>query len=67
MGSINIKKLLVLSGDPYNVHPIQKAKEMGYYVITCDYFEDNPGHKIAHESYKIDYTDKKKCYNLQKT
>ncbi|MEL3960610.1 ATP-grasp domain-containing protein [Lysinibacillus endophyticus] len=39
---------------------------MGYYVITCDYFEDNPGHKIAHESYKIDYTDKKKVLQLAK-
>ncbi|WP_431029555.1 ATP-grasp domain-containing protein [Lysinibacillus sp. LZ02] len=53
-----MKKLLVLSGDSYHVPFIKKAIEMGYYVITCDFFEHNLGHKLAHEYHNVSYMDK---------
>ena len=31
---------------------------MGYYVITCDYLPNNPGHQYAHEYYNVSTTDK---------
>ena len=36
---------------------IKKAKEMGLYVITCDYMPNNPGHKYADEYYNVSTTD----------
>jgi hypothetical protein len=39
-----MKRLLILGGaDTQNV-AINKAREMGCYVITCDYRLENPGH-----------------------
>ena len=46
---------------------IKKAKEMGYYVITCDYLEHSPGHQLADEYYYISTTDKEAVLNLAKT
>ena len=28
---------------------IKRAKELGFYTITCDYIPEAPGHKIADE------------------
>jgi biotin carboxylase len=52
------KKLLVLGGSPFQVPLIERAKEMGLYVITCDYLPNNPGHAIADEYYNVSTTDK---------
>ncbi|WP_274309540.1 ATP-grasp domain-containing protein [Solibacillus daqui] len=59
-----MKKLLILSGDPYHVPFIKKAIEMGYYTITCDFFEHNPGHKLAHEYHNVSYMDKEAVLSL---
>ena len=48
-----MKKILMLGGSKQQIPAIKKAKEMGYYVITCDYLEDNPGHKFADEFYNV--------------
>ena len=52
------KKLLVLGGSPFQVPLIEKAKEMGLYVITCDYLPENPGHELADEYHNASTTDK---------
>lgn len=52
------KKLLVLGGSPFQVPLIEKAKEMGLYVITCDYLPENPGHVLADEYHNASTTDK---------
>lgn len=62
-----MKKLLVLSGDSYHVPFIKKAKEMGCYVITCDFFEHNPGHQFAHEYHNVSYMDKEAVLELAKS
>ena len=54
-----MKKVLMLGGSLYQVYAIKEAVRLGYYVITCDYLPDNPGHKFAHEYYNVSTTDKK--------
>jgi biotin carboxylase len=51
------KKLMVLGGSAFQEPLIQKAKEMGLYVITCDYLPDNPGHVLADEYHNASTTD----------
>lgn len=52
-----MKKLLFLGGSDIQVHGIEFAKSLGYYVITCDYLPDNPGHKISDKYYDVSTTD----------
>lgn len=51
------KRILFLGGADIQVSAIKKAKEMGCYVITCDYLPNNPGHQFADEYYNISTTD----------
>lgn len=53
-----MKRVLMLGGSHFQAVSIKKAKEMGLYVITCDYLPDNPGHKFADEYYNVSTTDK---------
>lgn len=62
-----MKKLLVLTGNYYQIPAIKKAKKMGNYVITCDYLDDNLGHCYADESHHISYTDKEAVLELAKS
>ena len=52
-----MKKILMLGGAMQQIFAIKKAKEMGFYVITCDYLPDNPGHQYADEYHNISTTD----------
>lgn len=52
------KRILFLGGAPSQIPPIKYAKSQGYYVITCDYLPDNPGHMLADEYHNISTTDK---------
>ncbi len=52
-----MKKILMLGGSMQQIPAIKRAKEMGFYVITCDYLPDNPGHKFADEYYNVSTTD----------
>lgn len=53
-----MKKILMLGGSLYQIYAIKEAIRLGYYVITCDYLPDNPGHKYAHEYHNVSTTDK---------
>lgn len=53
-----MKKLLMLGGAFSQIPAIKKAKELGYYVITCDYLPKNPGHEFSDEYVNISTTDK---------
>lgn len=48
----------MLGGSQYQVHAIKEAREMGLYVITCDYLPNNPGHKYSHEYHNVSTTDR---------
>lgn len=59
-----MKKILLLGGSQFQVPSIVKAKEMGYYAITCDYAPDNPGHILADEYHNVSTTDKEAVLEL---
>lgn len=48
----------MLGGSMQQIPAIKEAKQLGYYVITCDYLPENPGHKFADEYHNISTTDK---------
>ena len=52
-----MQKILMLGGAMQQIPIIRQAKEMGLYVITCDYLPDNPGHAMADEYHNVSTTD----------
>jgi len=66
MNSIIKKKLLLLGGLKYLVPLIKKAKELGIYVITCDYLPNNIAHKYSDEYHNISILDKEAILSLAK-
>ena len=62
-----MKKLLILGGTYFQIPAIKYAKSRGYYVITCDYLPENPGHKFSDEYYNISTTDKDAVLELSKS
>ena len=59
-----MKKVLLLGGSHFQVPSVKKAKELGYYTITCDYLPGNPGHKFADEYHNVSTTDKEAVLSL---
>lgn len=53
-----MKKILLLGGSAQQVIAIEKAKELGYYTVLCDFLEDNPGQYVADKFYLVSTTDK---------
>lgn len=51
------KRVLFLGGAYAQVPIILEAKNRGWYIITCDYLPENPGHKLADEYYNVSTTD----------
>ena len=37
-----MRKILLLGGSAAQLIAIEKAKELGYYTVLCDYLPDNP-------------------------
>lgn len=58
------KRILFLGAGTDQVQAIKYAKEQGYYVITCDYLPENPGHKYADEYHNVSTTDKEVVLEL---
>lgn len=54
----------MLGGSMYQTYAIKEAVNLGYYVITCDYLPENPGHKFAHEYHNVSTTDKEAVLKL---
>lgn len=59
-----MKKLLMLGGTRYLVPVIQRAKELGYYTITCDYLPNNISHKYSDEYHNVSIVEMDKVLNL---
>lgn len=51
------KKLMILGGSIYIVPLIEKAHELGIYVITVDYYPDNIGHHYSDEYHNVSIVD----------
>ena len=58
------KKMLILGAMAMHLPLIKRAKELGFYVITCDYIPENPGHKIADDAHFDSTTDLEAVLNL---
>lgn len=52
------KTLLFLAASSHQVPFIQRARECGYRIATCDNRPENPGHRLADVTANIDTTDK---------
>lgn len=61
------KRIMVLGGSNFQLPIIMRAKEMGLYVISCDYLPDNPGHKFSDEYHNVSTTDKEAVLELAKS
>lgn len=59
-----MKKILMLGGARQQIPAIVRAKELGYYAITCDYLPDNPGHAYADEYHNVSTTDREGVLKL---
>lgn len=53
-----MKKLMLLGGSAQQIIAIEKAKELGYFTVLCDYLPDNPGQYVADVFYQVSTTDK---------
>jgi carbamoylphosphate synthase large subunit len=60
------KKILFLGGAYAQIPIISEAKSRGFYIITCDYLPNNPGHKLADEYHNVSTTDIQGVLNLAK-
>lgn len=61
-----MKKILILGANNSQVQLIQAAKEEGYYVIVCDYTNDNPGIPLADKHYQVSYLDQEAVLSIAK-
>lgn len=53
-----MKKILLLGGSAQQVVAIERAKELGYSTVLCDFLPDNPGQYVADKFYLVSTTDK---------
>ena len=58
------KKILLLGGSAQQIVAIEKARNLGYYTILCDYLSDNPGQYYADKFYMVSTTDKNAVLNI---
>lgn len=63
----NKKRIMVLGGSNFQLPIIMRAKEMGLYVISCDYLPDNPGHKFSDEYHNVSTTDREAVLELARS
>lgn len=52
------KKILLLGGSAQQVVAINRAKQLGYYTVLCDFLTDNPGQYETDKFYLVSTTDK---------
>lgn len=52
------RTLLLLGGSSAQVEAIDKARELGYRTVVCDYLPDNPGKSHADSFHLVSTTDK---------
>lgn len=62
-----MKKILLLGGLRYLIPVIKAAKDLGHYVITCDYIPENIAHKYSDEYHNVSITDKEAVLSLAKS
>ncbi len=63
---MKLERVLFLGAVCHQIPIIKEAKKRGYYVATCDYLPENPGHKFADEYHNVSTTEKDKVLRLAK-
>lgn len=58
------KTIMLLGGSEAQLIAINKAKELGYRTVVCDYLLDNPGQFIADKYYPASTTDKEEILKI---
>lgn len=61
-----MKKILILGALNLQIQLIQAAKEQGYYVIACDYKNDNPGIPLVDKHYQVGFLDREAVLSVAK-
>lgn len=61
-----MKKVMVVAGGDWQVDLVKKAKELGYYVICSNLYEDSPAFKYADASAVADVLDKERNLEIAK-
>ncbi len=61
-----MKKILFLGASHHQVPSIKYALNAGYWVLTSDNINQNPGHKLAHKSFNISTLEKEKLLHIAK-
>lgn len=61
-----MKKILILGANEKQIQLIQAAKEEGYYVIACDYTNNNPGIPLLDKHYQVSYLDRDAVLSIAK-
>ena len=61
-----MKKILFLGASHHQVPSIKYALNAGYWVLTSDNINQNPGHKLAHKSFNISTLEKEKLLYIAK-
>ncbi len=59
-----MKKILILGANNSQVQLIRAAKAEGYYVVVCDYANDNPGLPFVDKHYQISYLDTEEVLSI---
>ena len=58
------KSILMLGGSRQQVVAIEKAKELGFRAVLCDYLPDNPGQYSADVFYQESTTDRERMLEI---
>lgn len=62
----NMKKIMVIAGGDWQIELVKKAKQMGYYVICSNLYEDSPAFLYADACEVADVLDKEKNLDIAK-
>jgi biotin carboxylase len=63
----NMKKIMILGGAENQLPLILSAKKLGYYIVLCDYAEENKGRKYSDAFYCVSTLDEQAVLHVAKT
>ena len=61
-----MKKILILGASDDQIRLIKTSKDLGYYIVDCDFTTTNPGLPLVDKHYQIDYTSKDRVLAVAK-
>lgn len=59
-------KILILGASNDQLKLIKTAKDLGYYIVDCDYTSTNPGLPFVDKHYQVNYLDRDKVLEIAK-